>query len=472
LQAGFAALGFARVRAVDDKHYSLWLQRGYHGDMQWLAKHQHIRAHPQRLFPACQTVISLALPYYSVAGAAASEKNGISIYAQGRDYHRVIAKLLKGVVRKIRTQIDSDFQARIAVDSAPLAEKEWAQISGLGWQGKNGNILNKRLGSYFFLAELLVNRPYPPDEPVADHCGTCRRCLDACPTQAIVADKVVDARRCLSYLTIETKTVGRSAALARQTGGWLFGCDICQRVCPWNRFAVDRNPGDFAPRRALADISPLVFLFMSESEFKWRFQGNSLRRAGYLGMQRNALYALAGNNSTYLQRLADFAEAARGIHTQLYHYFRQPQQFYQKLAVAYMHLQRDGESLFRNWQEYIDHIVMLGEVRKYSPGGEIVKFTDHFRGQASDYRSFLSARLALPEEAGATLLQQRHKSQAILLWHAALFAFRFQGNILEQWLAPLTFSLTQAQSSDALVLPIRLQLREYPKAQTFSPDDE
>lgn len=306
---GFADLGFARgVRPEDEAHLERWLELGRHGSMAYMARHGQKRTRPALLFPGTLTVISVRMDYLHQdalpieALLATPERAAISRYALGRDYHKVLRTRLLRLAQWIAGEI-GPFGYRVFVDSAPVLERALAREAGLGWIGKHTNLIHPRAGSWFFLGEIYTDLDLPPDRaPEPNRCGTCTRCLAACPTGAIVAPYELDARRCISYLTIENRGP-IPLALRPLIGNRIFGCDDCQAVCPWNRFARRVSLPDFAPRPGL-DGALLTDLFAwSEAEFLRRTEGSALRRAGYEGFLRNLAVAL-GNGPASPQAIA------------------------------------------------------------------------------------------------------------------------------------------------------------------------
>lgn len=316
-----AALGFQQigVTSVDLQHDEQWLARwlelGRHGTMDYMQRHGMRRARPQELVPGTIRVISARMDYQPPDVRAAEEVMAdgelgfISRYALGRDYHKVLRKRLAQLAKKITASADSPSPAsgggrqgmgasssdappyRVFVDSAPILEKAFARNAGLGWIGKHTNLINKNAGSWFFLGEILTDLPLPVDEPTAAHCGTCRACIDVCPTQAIVAPYELDAQRCISYLTIELRA-SIPVEFRKAMGNRIYGCDDCQLVCPWNKFAQLTVEKDFAARHEL-DAPRLVELFAwTEQEFLLRTEGSAIRRIGYECWLRNVAVAL------------------------------------------------------------------------------------------------------------------------------------------------------------------------------------
>jgi epoxyqueuosine reductase len=310
-----AALGFQQVGIADvalpfdEAHLESWLAAGWHGEMDYMARHGSRRARPAELVPGTQRVISVRMNYGEDDGQAAwdtladGERAYVARYAFGRDYH----KLLRGRLQKLAERIEAEvgpFGYRAFVDSAPVLERALARDAGLGWIGKHSCLINRGAGSWFFLGELFTDLPLPLDVPATAHCGTCSRCIDVCPTQAIVAPYRVDARRCISYLTIELKgSIPEEFRAA--IGNRIFGCDDCQLVCPWNKFARRHDEPDFRVRNDL-DRATLVDLFAwTESEFLRRTEGSAIRRTGYEGWLRNIAVALgnAPNSAAVLAAL-------------------------------------------------------------------------------------------------------------------------------------------------------------------------
>ncbi len=309
---GFQQIGISGIHLKEDeRRLEYWLERGRHGEMDYMAHHGLKRSRPELLVPGTVRVISARLDYWhrntSDANATLQNKRRayISRYTLGRDYHKVLRGRLKQLARFIESQIGS-FGFRVFVDSAPVMEKSLARNSGLGWIGKHTNLLNRKAGSYFFLGELFTDIPLPTDEPVTDHCGSCAACIDICPTQAIVAPYELDARRCISYLTIELR--GPIPVEFRQAiGNRIFGCDDCQLICPWNKFSQPTKEKDFKPRHGL-DNAALVDLFRwTEAVWESATEGSALRRAGYEGWLRNIAVALrnAPSDPEILQALQE-----------------------------------------------------------------------------------------------------------------------------------------------------------------------
>ena len=293
---GFSKLGIAATNLeADEAWLERWLSLGRHGAMSYMERHGRKRSRPAELVPGTVRVISARMSYWpdgarDAREALADPTTGyVARYALGRDYHKVLRKQLQRLADAIEQRV-GEFGYRVFVDSAPVLEKALARDAGLGWIGKHSNLLD-RDGSWFLLGEVYTDLPLPPDAPMTEHCGSCRACLDVCPTQAIVAPYEVDARRCISYLTIELHG-SIPEALRPAVGNRIFGCDDCQVFCPWNKFARPTTVGDFAVRHGL-DSAGLVNLFeWTEQEWEKRTEGSALRRAGYEGWLRNVAVAL------------------------------------------------------------------------------------------------------------------------------------------------------------------------------------
>ena len=300
-ELGFTACGIARARRLDEEASRLetWLQQGYHGSMAYMANHFDKRLNPCELVPGARSVISLLHNYYPQQAINPGKPYKLARYAYGKDYHKVVKKKLKQLFARLKEEA-GDISGRYFVDSAPVMERQWARLAGLGWLGKNGLLLSKQKGSYFFLAELIVDLELDYDRPLPDHCGTCTRCLDACPTAAIVKPGVVDGSRCISYFTIELKATEQPPA-DLPPDGWIFGCDVCQEVCPWNRFATPHQEPAFQPKKALLEMTAEDWQQLTREQFTELFSGTAVMRTGFAGLKRN----IARVN----QHLEDTAEA-------------------------------------------------------------------------------------------------------------------------------------------------------------------
>jgi epoxyqueuosine reductase len=293
---GFSKLGVAAANLdADEARLERWLAMGRHGAMSYMERHGRKRSRPAELVPGTVTIISARMSYWPDAARDARDAltdpttGYVARYALGRDYHKVLRRRLQRLADAVAQRI-GEFGYRVFVDSAPVLEKALARDAGLGWIGKHTNLLD-RDGSWFLLGELYTDLPLPADAPVTEHCGSCRACIDVCPTQAIVAPYELDARRCISYLTIELKG-SIPESLRPAIGNRVFGCDDCQLFCPWNKFARATAVGDFAVRHGL-DGAGLIGLFAwSQREWEDRTAGSALRRAGYEGWLRNVAVAL------------------------------------------------------------------------------------------------------------------------------------------------------------------------------------
>ncbi|PUZ27152.1 epoxyqueuosine reductase [Chitinophaga costaii] len=284
---GFDHCGIAQAVQLEDdaRRLERWLQQGMHGGMQYMENYFDLRIDPRKLVPGAQSVITLLLNYYPET-LQRPDAPQIAKYAYGADYHEVIRARLNQLLAKMQTEI-GHIAGRGFIDSAPVLERSWAQRSGLGWIGKNGNIIHKQAGSFFFIATLIVDIPLQYDGPVANHCGNCTRCLDACPTGALAAPGVVDGSRCISYLTIELKDLLIPESFAGQMQNWAFGCDICQDVCPWNRFARPHQQEAFKPLPVILNLSTREWEDMSEEAFRKLFKHSAIKRSKHRGLQRN-----------------------------------------------------------------------------------------------------------------------------------------------------------------------------------------
>jgi epoxyqueuosine reductase len=296
-QLGFGELGVTSIEIPEDERNLLrWLEAGFHGDMEYMQRHGTMRSRPQELVPGTVRVISVRMDYWPDAAAAAEETLAdgmlgyVSRYAVGRDYHKIMRGALAKLAEEVRRRV-GPFGYRVCVDSAPVLEKALARNAGLGWIGKHTNLIARDAGSWFFLGEILTDLPLPVDEPASAHCGTCQACIPACPTQAIVAPYRLDARRCISYLTIEHKGA-IPEELRGALGNRVYGCDDCQLVCPWNKFARAAAHPDFKVRHGL-DRARLPELFAwTERDFDERMRGSAIYRIGYERWLRNIAVAL------------------------------------------------------------------------------------------------------------------------------------------------------------------------------------
>ncbi len=297
---GFEACGIARAEQLDTEARRLeeWLNGSRHAGMTWMERHFDLRIDPRRLVDGARSVISVIDNYYQPLEPSSEPDHGrVSRYAWGDDYHRVMKKRLKKLMQWIEDRCGTEVNGRAFVDSAPVMDKAWAQRAGVGWIGKNANLIRQGLGSWFFIGELIVDVDLTPDGPAFDHCGSCTRCIDACPTDAIVEPYVIDSNRCISYLTIENREPTINAELAERSDNWVFGCDVCQEVCPWNKFRKPATEARYYPRRNTTQTSIADWQDMSEEEFLERFAGSPIRRAGHAGIQRNVRAVAANGRS-------------------------------------------------------------------------------------------------------------------------------------------------------------------------------
>lgn len=288
LALGFDACGISAVRYLEEEAPRLeaWLKAGYHGSMAWMEQHFDKRLDPAKLMPGAKSVVSVILNYFPDPSHQQPEgAPKISKYAYGTDYHYVIKEKLADLLAHIQTEV-GEVEGRAFVDSAPVMDRVWAQAAGLGWMGKHSLLLRKGAGSFFFIGELILDVALATDHAVTDHCGTCTKCMDACPTEAIVKPYVVDANKCISHLTIELKDA-LPEAYRHQMDNWAFGCDVCQDVCPWNRFAQPHSTPAFDPTPGLLDMTRRDWEEITNSIFKKRFKSSPIKRTGLKGMLRN-----------------------------------------------------------------------------------------------------------------------------------------------------------------------------------------
>lgn len=286
-QYGFDYCGIAKAQPLDEdaRRLESWLQQGLHGKMNYMENYFDLRIDPAKLVPGAKSVITVLKNYYPEETITGEAK--ISKYAYGTDYHTVIKASLKNMLAQLHETI-GQFTGRGFVDSAPVLERTWAQRSGLGWIGKNGNLITKGSGSFFFIATLITDLELVYDDPFAkDFCGSCRKCIDACPTEAISEGKVVNGSKCISYFTIELKDEMIPETMKGKFDNWMFGCDTCQDVCPWNRFSKPHNEEGFTPLLQMLNLSTKEWEELSEESFKKIFKNSPLSRSKYKGIQRN-----------------------------------------------------------------------------------------------------------------------------------------------------------------------------------------
>jgi epoxyqueuosine reductase len=287
-ELGFEYCGIQKAAMLDDDARKLeqWLTKGYHGNMQYMENHFDLRVDPTKLVPGAKSVITVLMNYFPNQPQL-SDAPRIAKYAYGNDYHEVIRGKLKTLLSKIKDEI-GDIQGRGFVDSAPVLERSWATKSGLGWIGKNGNLLNKHAGSFFFIATLIVDIELEYDDAYAkDYCGSCRRCIEACPTDAIHEDKVIDGSKCISYYTIELKDALINYNDKDHFNNWMFGCDTCQDVCPWNRFSKPTAEQAFTPLPQVLNFTTSQWEELTEEAFKNIFRNSPIKRTKFAGIKRN-----------------------------------------------------------------------------------------------------------------------------------------------------------------------------------------
>jgi epoxyqueuosine reductase len=282
LQCGISKAGFLEEEAP---RLEKWLNAKMHGEMGYMANHFDKRLDPTKLVDGAKSVITVLLNYFPEETQKDPTAPKISKYAYGNDYHHVIKGKLKELVDFINQEI-GEVDGRAFVDSAPVMDKAWAAKSGLGWVGKNANLIHPKNGSFFFIGELILDIELEPDHPIRDHCGTCTACIDACPTEAIVAPYVVDGSKCISYLTIELKEA-IPTSMKGQLDDWAFGCDVCQDVCPWNRFSKPHSEPQFNPHPEMLDMTKKDWEELTEDVFKKVFQKSAVKRTKFAGLKRN-----------------------------------------------------------------------------------------------------------------------------------------------------------------------------------------
>ena len=287
LELGFSSCGISQARFLkeEEQKFEKWLSNGYHGTMSYLEKNIDKRLDPRILVPESKSIISLTYNYYPPKKLINKNNFIISKYAYGRDYHKVLKKKLKKLLNNMKEKI-GNIEGRVFVDSAPVHERAWAKLSGLGWIGKNSLLINKDVGSYFFIAEIICDLELEYDVPVSDRCGNCTRCIDACPTNAITQAQVIDSNKCISYLTIENKD-SIPKELKNEMNQSIFGCDICQDICPWNRFSTPHNEKEFLPNQKLKKLRKKDWIELTEETFNRIFEGSAIKRAKYKGLKKN-----------------------------------------------------------------------------------------------------------------------------------------------------------------------------------------
>jgi epoxyqueuosine reductase len=301
LSEGFEKVDIVAAEALDVEgaRLSEWLRRGYHGNMSWMARDPEMRANPRLLFPAARSVVVAIKNYYTPEKHTDDAATGkVSRYAWGDDYHDVVGAKLRSLLEWIRQEIP-EADGKACVDIQPVMDKAWAARAGLGWIGKHTNLITTEYGSWVFIGELLLNLELDYDnEVVADHCGTCTLCIDACPTQAITEPYVVDSNKCISYATIELREPELPNEVAQNLAGWFYGCDICQDVCPWNRFEQQTDEAQFRPREDNVNPKLADVLELTPATYAERFRGSAMKRAKLAGLQRNARALLESSEGT------------------------------------------------------------------------------------------------------------------------------------------------------------------------------
>jgi epoxyqueuosine reductase len=287
LELGFEKVGFARAQELEPEgaRFFEWLTRGYHGEMAWLAREPQKRTDPKLIFPEAKSVISVALNYYTPASHAQTGR--ISRYAWGDDYHDVLKEKLRALLEWLVADVPGA-AGKICADTTPVLEKAWAMRAGIGWIGKHTNVITKEYGSWIFLGEIITNLDLDADQPAIDHCGSCTACIDACPTDAIVEPFVVDSNRCISYATIELRSDDLPENVAANLNGWIYGCDICQDVCPWNRFEQPTEEARFAPRHDETSLDLDMVESLTPESYAERFRKSAMKRTKLTGLKRNA----------------------------------------------------------------------------------------------------------------------------------------------------------------------------------------
>ncbi|MDB4090864.1 tRNA epoxyqueuosine(34) reductase QueG [Crocinitomicaceae bacterium] len=288
LDLGFFYCGISKADFLEDdaRHLDAYLKQNYHGKMSYMENHYDKRLDPRLLVHNAKSVVSLLLNYYPEKDQENNDTYKISKYAYGKDYHFLIKDKLKLFFQYIQDEI-GEVGGRVFVDSAPVLDKAWARKSGLGWMGKNANLIHPKHGSFFFIAELVLDLELEEDGPIKDYCGTCTKCIDACPTDAIVKPYVVDGSKCISYLTIELKDELLPKEFKGKMENWMFGCDICQDVCPWNRFSSPTKESFFSPHENLLKLSKADWHDLTEEVYQELFRNSAIKRTKYDGLKRN-----------------------------------------------------------------------------------------------------------------------------------------------------------------------------------------
>jgi len=284
---GFQNCGISKADFLEEEAPRLekWLKNNYNGEMKYMENHFDKRLDPRLLVEGSKSVISLSYNYFPEEKISILENYKISKYAYAEDYHEVIKEILREMVAELQEEI-GEFGFRVFVDSAPVLERAWAKKSGIGWVGKNANLITKQSGSFYFLAEIICDLELIPDHATTDHCGSCRKCIDACPTDAIVSEKIIDGSRCISYATIELKDE-IPGHFKDKMEDWMFGCDICQDVCPWNRFSAPNKQSRFKPNEALKNFKKGEWKELTQEIFSEIFRKSPVKRTKFAGLKRN-----------------------------------------------------------------------------------------------------------------------------------------------------------------------------------------
>ncbi len=284
---GFQSCGISKAAFLEEDAFSLenWLKNNYHGKMSYMENHFDKRLNPTLLVEGSKSIISLSYNYFPEENLSAFNDLKISKYAYGEDYHIVIKDIMQEMVAELKEEI-GDFECRVFTDSAPILERSWAKKSGIGWVGKNANLITKQSGSFYFLAEIICDLELQEDGATTDHCGSCTKCIEACPTNAIVSDKIIDGSKCISYATIELKEE-IPESFKNKMEDWMFGCDICQDICPWNRFSVPHQQEKFKPNQFLKNNSKEDWEELSQELFSEIFRKSPVKRTKFAGLQRN-----------------------------------------------------------------------------------------------------------------------------------------------------------------------------------------
>ncbi|MGZ5210790.1 MAG: tRNA epoxyqueuosine(34) reductase QueG [Kaistella sp.] len=284
---GFQNCGISKAGFLEEDAQPLenWLRNSYHGKMSYMENYFDKRLDPTLLVEGSKSVISLSYNYFPDEKIASFDTFKISKYAYGEDYHEVIKEILQEIVAELKDEI-GDFHCRVFTDSAPVLERSWARKSGIGWVGKNANLITKQSGSFYFLAEIICDLELAEDYPTTDHCGTCTKCIEACPTDAIVSDKIIDGSKCISYATIELKDE-IPESFKNKMEDWMFGCDICQDVCPWNRFSAPHQQEKFKPNQFLQNYTKQDWKELTQELFSEIFRKSPVKRTKFAGLKRN-----------------------------------------------------------------------------------------------------------------------------------------------------------------------------------------